>query len=75
MEHNFEQSKNMKLLLSAFEQLSRLKIDFHKSKFFYFGDVKDYELQYEQLFGCKKGSYMFRYLGISMHHRKLNNKN
>jgi hypothetical protein len=43
MEHNFEQSKNMKLLLSAFEQLSRLKIDFHKNKIFYFGEVKDYE--------------------------------
>jgi hypothetical protein len=28
MEHNFEQEKNMKLLLSAFEQLSTLKINF-----------------------------------------------
>jgi negative regulator of sigma E activity len=33
MEHNFEQAKNMKLLLSDFEQLSRLKINFYKSDF------------------------------------------
>jgi hypothetical protein len=31
-------------------------------------------LQYEQLFGCKKGSYPFNYLGIPMHYRRLNNK-
>jgi hypothetical protein len=30
-------------------------------------------LQYEQLLGLKKGSYLFRYLGIPMHYRKLNN--
>jgi hypothetical protein len=32
MDHNFEQAKNMNLLLSAFEQLSSLKINFHKSE-------------------------------------------
>jgi hypothetical protein len=74
MEHNFEHAKNMKLLLSAFKQLSGLKINFHKSESFYFRKAKNYESQYEQLFGCKKGSFPFRYLGITMHHRKLNNK-
>jgi hypothetical protein len=54
MDHNFEQTKNMKLLLSSFEQLSSLKINFHKSEIFYFGEAKNYESQYEQLFGCKK---------------------
>jgi hypothetical protein len=64
----------MKLLLSVFEQLSGLKINLHKSEIFCFGEAKDYESQYEQLFGCKRGSYPFRYLGIPMHFRKLNNK-
>jgi GTP cyclohydrolase II len=32
MEHNIEQAKNMKLLLSAFEQLSGLKLIFIKVK-------------------------------------------
>jgi hypothetical protein len=46
----------MKLLLAAFEQLSGLKINYHKSELFCFGDAKDHELQYEQLFRCKKCS-------------------
>jgi hypothetical protein len=37
-------------------------------------EAKDYEIQYEQLFGCRKGSYPFRCLEIPMHYRKLNNK-
>ena len=40
MEHNFEKAKNMKLLLTMFEQLSGLKINFHKSELFCFGEAK-----------------------------------
>jgi hypothetical protein len=36
MDHNLEKSMNMKLLLSAFEELSDLKINFHKSEVFLF---------------------------------------
>jgi hypothetical protein len=63
----------MKLLLAAFEQMSGLKINYRKSKLFCFGESKDHEVQYENLFGCKNGSYLFRYLGIPMHYRKLYN--
>jgi hypothetical protein len=70
MEYDLEKVRNMKLLLSAFEELSGLKINFHKSEVFCFEEAKDYE----QLFGYKKGSYLFKYLGISMHYRRLNNK-
>jgi hypothetical protein len=64
----------MKLLLSVFEQMSGLKINFHKSEVFYFRRAKDRESRYEQLFGCKKWSLPFKYLGILMHYRILNNK-
>jgi hypothetical protein len=40
MDHDSEQPKNMKLLLSVFEQLSGLKINFHKSEIFYYGEAK-----------------------------------
>ena len=33
--------KNLKLLLCAFKQLSGLKINFHKSEVFSFGDAKE----------------------------------
>jgi hypothetical protein len=36
MEYDIDKAKNMKILLSAFEQLSGLKINFHKSDFFLF---------------------------------------
>ena len=62
------------ILLCVFEQLSGLKINFYKSEIFCFGDARDHEYQYSQLFGCKIGSYPFRYLGIPMHYRKLSNK-
>jgi hypothetical protein len=32
MEHDLEKAQNLKLILSAFEQLSGLKINFHKSE-------------------------------------------
>jgi hypothetical protein len=56
MDHNIDKARNMKLLLSAFEQLLDLKIIFHKSEIFCFGKAKDHELKYEQLFRYKKGT-------------------
>jgi len=43
MEHNLEQAQNLKLILCAFEQLSGLKINFHKSELFCFGEAKEFE--------------------------------
>jgi len=72
-DHDIEQAKKLKLLLGTFEQLSSLKINFHKSELFCFGQAKESEEQYSYLFGCKMGSYPFPYLGLTMHYRKLNN--
>ena len=41
MEHDLEHAKELKLVLSAFEQLSGLKINFHKSELFCYGKDKD----------------------------------
>jgi hypothetical protein len=73
MDHNLDQARNLKLLLCAFEKLSGLKINFHKSEIFCFGQAKESELQYKVLFGCQDILFPFRYLGISMHFRKLRN--
>jgi hypothetical protein len=40
MDHDLEKALNMKLILCLFEQLSRLKINFHKSEIFCFGEAK-----------------------------------
>jgi len=73
LDHDIEQAKNMKLLLSVFEQMSGLKINFHKSEIFCYGQAKEFEEEYIELFGCNAGQYPFRYLGIPMHHRQLLN--
>jgi hypothetical protein len=41
MEHDLEKANNMKLLLCAFELISGLKINFHKSEIFCFGEAKE----------------------------------
>jgi hypothetical protein len=71
--HVLEQVKNLKLLLCVFEQLSGLKINFHKSEVFCYGAAREMEASYTSLFGCNSGDYHFRYLGIPMHHRQLLN--
>jgi hypothetical protein len=73
IDHDPEKTKNLKLLLYAFEQLSGLKINFHKSEIFCYGAGREMEPNYTSLFGCNAGEYPFRYLGIPMHHRYLLN--
>jgi hypothetical protein len=74
MEHDLMKAVNMKLILSFFEQLSNLKINFHKSEIFCFGKAKGEEDNYRNIFGCEVGSLPFKYLGIPIHYRKLLNK-
>ncbi|WVZ63094.1 LOW QUALITY PROTEIN: hypothetical protein U9M48_012759 [Paspalum notatum var. saurae] len=74
IEHDLEQAKNLKIILCAFEKLSGLKINFHKSELFCYGEAKDYVEHYSRIFGCGLGNLPFRYLGIPMHHKRLNNK-
>jgi hypothetical protein len=62
----------MKLILCLF-QLSGLKINFHKSEIFCFGEAKDLEDEFRCIFGCKIGSFPFKYLEIPIHFRKLKN--
>jgi hypothetical protein len=69
MEHYLEKARNLKLILAAFEQLSGLKINFHKSELFYFGEAWDSAADYAELFGCGQGQFPIRYLGIPIHYR------
>jgi hypothetical protein len=55
LDDDLEKAKGLKLVLSAFEKLFGLKINFHKSELFCFGETKDRTEEYVQLFGCKEG--------------------
>jgi hypothetical protein len=71
MEHDLEKARNLKLILTAFEQISVLKINFHKSELFCFGEAQDAASQYADLFSCGQGQFPIRYLGIPIHYRRL----
>jgi hypothetical protein len=52
MEHDMEKAQHLILILTAFEQLSSLKINFHKSELYCFGEDQDEANLYADLFGC-----------------------
>jgi hypothetical protein len=61
------------LVLCIFEQLSKLKNNFHESEINCFGNAKEIEDQYRQLFGCESATLPFKYLGIPIYFQKLKN--
>ena len=73
MDRDLKKARNLKLILSAFEQLSGLKINFHKSELFCFGEAQDEAHLYAELFGCGLGQFLITYLGIPIHYRRLTN--
>jgi mannosylglycoprotein endo-beta-mannosidase len=73
MEHDLESAKNLKLILSAFEHLSGLKINFQKSELFCFGKAQEYAQLYAELLGCNQGQFPIRYLGIPIYFWRLTN--
>jgi hypothetical protein len=73
LDHGVAKAANLKILLFALKQASGLKINCHKSEIFCFGLSEEEENSYLSLFGCREGSYPFKYLRIHMHFRRLSN--
>jgi hypothetical protein len=73
VEHDLENVKKLKLILSAFEQLSSLKINFHKSELYYFGEAQEHTQLYAELFGSNQDEFPIRYVGIPIHFWRLTN--
>jgi hypothetical protein len=73
LDHDLERARNLKVLLCAFEQLSELNINYHKSEIFCYDKAKEGQEDYSNIFGCQCGTYPFKYLGIPMHHKRLSN--
>jgi hypothetical protein len=71
MEHDLDKTQNLKLILSAFEKLSGLKTNFHKSELFCFDEALNKVNAYAILFDCGQGQFPIRYLGIPIQYRRL----
>ena len=58
MDNDLEKARNMKLLLCSFEQLSGLKINFHKSEMFCYGAAKARQNEYAHILGVVWGQFL-----------------
>ena len=72
---SLESARNLKSILCIFEQLSGLKINFHKSELYCFGRAKEKVQDYSAIFTCAVGSVPFKYLGVPVHHSRLSKEN
>jgi hypothetical protein len=66
-----EEIANLKFLLMCFEDMSGLKINYHKSEVIVMGTTAARKHQVADRLNCKLGSFPFIYLGLPISDRKL----
>ncbi|XP_071683220.1 uncharacterized protein [Lolium perenne] len=66
-----EDIANLKFLLMCFEDMSGLKINYHKSEVFVLGQRASERNSIANKLNCKLGSFPFIYLGLPISDRKL----
>lgn len=71
IQDSLEATRKFKFILLLFEQMSGLKINFHKSKVYLFGKAKDRSVLYVDIFTCPVKSLPLKYLGIPIDKKKL----
>lgn len=71
LKNDLEQVMNLKWLLSCFEQISGMRINFHKCELVPINVDMDEAQLVAQSLCCKLGSFPIKYLGVPLHHSKL----
>jgi hypothetical protein len=71
LKHGFIDVCHLKWLMICFEQLLGMKINYNKSDMVPVNLSEEETLQYSKIFGCKIGSFPFKYLGVPLHYDKL----
>lgn len=74
LQDDYDSAHNLKLVLCLFEQMSRLKINFHKSELFLFGDANNKAINFAQIFTCTVGALPMKYLGLPLDEKRIRNK-
>jgi hypothetical protein len=62
---------NVRMILSCYEAMSGLKINFEKSEVFTIGLSGDEQQQAATILGCKIGTFPLRYLGMPVSYSKI----
>jgi hypothetical protein len=71
LENNERMARNLKWLFSCFEQMSGMKINYHKSDLMTINIGHEEANNFAQIFCCKIGAFPFKYLGVPLHFSKL----
>jgi hypothetical protein len=71
LEKDVEMARNLKWLLTCFEQMSGMRINYHKSDLLTINVEEDEARVFAQIFGCKLADFPFIYLGVPLHFSKL----
>lgn len=74
LQDDYESAHNLKFILCLFEQMSGLKINFHKSELFLCGKAKDREANFADIFTCPVGTLPLKYLGMPIDEKRIRNK-
>ena len=70
---NLDRAKNLKWLLSCFEHLSGMRVNFHKYDLVPINVISDEAQAFAQNLGCKLGSFPIKYLGMPVSYTNLRN--
>jgi hypothetical protein len=62
---------NLKFLLFCFEEMSRLKINYHKSEVYTIGNGEVETELIANAFNCKVGKFPMKYLGLPISYKRL----
>jgi hypothetical protein len=71
LEHNDIAACHLKWLMVFYENLSGMRINYHKSGMTPINLDEEEAHQYAKTFCCKVGSFPFKYLGVPLHYDKL----
>lgn len=71
LENNLAKAKNLKHVLSCFENVSGMKINYTKSELVPIGMTSEEHIPFSNIFGCPVGDFPIKYLGIPLHYDKL----
>jgi hypothetical protein len=71
LEKKLESALNLKWLLACFEQMSGMRINFHKCDLVPINMEQEEAQTFAQTLSCRLGSFPMKYLGAPLHYKKL----
>ena len=75
MSNNLEAARNLKWIMFVFEQMSGMRINFHKCDLIPINVEEEQACLVAQALSCKLGKFTLKYLGVPLDHSKLRKEN